>query len=168
MEVPHPLDTAPRGRVAKGAVMIAATRPHTTIPSARRHFRYAALAYALGFLLHNLDHFRRGIDVLTSEVLWLGSISGAVAIAAIALALVGHRLAPAIAVAHGFTQAVGVAAVHLLLAGGVYTDSLSAAGADIWSWGAVLVEIGTAFLFGAAGTMLLRRDARPATIMQQP
>lgn len=140
--------------------MIAAAVPRDSASAARRRLRYAALAYAAGFLLHTADHVRRGIDVLTPQVLWLGSLSGLVAIVTIVLALTGHRWSPALAVAHGFTQAVGVAAVHLLLAGGALSDSLPAAGADGWSWLAVLVEIGTAFWLGVAGAMALRRDAR--------
>ena len=122
----------------------------------------AALFYAAGFLAHNADHFRRGLDVLTPEVLWAGSVSGMVAVAAIALALLGHRLAPLVAVAHGFSQALGVAAVHLLPRWSAFSDSLADVGADGLSWAAVLAEIAGALAFGAAGAYVLRRGQRRA------
>jgi hypothetical protein len=64
-----------------------------------------------------------------------------VAVAAIALAFMGHRLAPLVAVAHGFSQALGVAAVHLLPRWSAFGDSFSDAWADVLSWAAVVVEI---------------------------
>jgi hypothetical protein len=125
-----------------------------------RVLRYAALFYAGGFLVHTADHLRRGLDVLTPEVFWAGTVSGVVAVAAIALALVGHRLAPLVAVAHGFSQALGVAAVHLPPTWSAFSDSLPDAGADALSWAAVLLEIAGALAFAAAGAYVLRRGAR--------
>jgi hypothetical protein len=120
--------------------------------------------YAVGFLLHTADHLRRGLEVLTPEVLWAGSISGVMAVAAIALALVGHPLAPLIAVAHGFSQALGVSAVHLLPRWSAFSDSLPDGGVDTLSWAAVLIEIAAAFAFGAACAYVLRRGARRAGV----
>jgi hypothetical protein len=128
-------------------------------PAADRLFRVAAVVYAAGFLVHTADHLRRGLDVVTAEVLWSGNISGAVAVTTIALALVGHRLAPTAAAAHGFSQALGVAAVRLLPRWSTFSDSLPDGGADVVSWVAVLAEIVGALAFGAAGAYLLRRGA---------
>lgn len=129
----------------------------TGAPRADRVLRYAALVYTAGFLAHNGDHVRRGLDVLTPEVFWAGTVSGMVAVAAITLALVGHRLAPLVAVAHGFSQALGVAAVHLLPRWGALSDSLPDGGVDALSWAAVLVEIAGALAFGAAGAYAFHR-----------
>jgi hypothetical protein len=126
---------------------------------AHRLLRYAALVYAVGFLLHTADHLRRGLDVLTPEVFWAGNVTGVVAVAAISMALAGHRLAPLIACAHGIAQGLGVAAVHLLPSWGAFSDSLPDGGADVLSWAAVLVEIAAAFAFGVAGAYILRRRA---------
>jgi hypothetical protein len=120
--------------------------------------RYAALAYGVGFLLHTADHLRRGIEAVTPQVLWMGNVASVIAIAAIALAIAGYRVAPAIAAVHGFTQAIGVAAVHLLPAWGAFSDSLPDGGADVLSWAAVLAEIVGALAFGVAGATLLRRS----------
>jgi hypothetical protein len=117
--------------------------------------RYTALVYAVAFLAHTADHFRRGLDVLTPEVLWLGTAGSAVAVLAIALALAGSPLAPLLAVVHGFSQALGVAAVHLLPSWGAFSDSLHH-GADVLSWTAVLAEISGALAFGVAGAYAFR------------
>jgi acetolactate synthase-1/2/3 large subunit len=53
---------------------------------ANRVLYYAALFYAAGFLFHNADHFRRGLDVLTPEVLLAGSAAGVAASLAATLA----------------------------------------------------------------------------------
>ena len=132
-------------------------------PRANRVLKYAALLYAAGFLLHNADHVRRGLDVLTPEVLGAGSASGVVAVGAIALALVGHPLAPLVAVAHGLSQGLGVAAVHLLPHWSTFSDSLPDGGADALSWVAVLVEIGSALGFGVAGAYVLARRQQRVT-----
>jgi hypothetical protein len=126
---------------------------------AGRALKYAALAYAVGLLLHAADHLRRGLDILTPQVFWAGGVTGAVAVAAIWMALAGHRLAPAIAFAHGITQGLGVAAVHLLPSWGAFSDSLPDGGADLVSWAAVLVEVVAALSVSAAGAYLLRRGA---------
>jgi hypothetical protein len=137
--------------------MISGTAGPTDALRAQRVLRFVAIFYAIGFLVHTADHFRRGLDVLTPEVLWAGSVSSAVAVAAIVLALLGHRLAPPVAVAAGFSQALGVAAVHLLPRWSALNDSLAAGGADGLSWAAVLIEIAGALAFGAAGAYALRR-----------
>ena len=137
--------------------MIDATRRETHAPRAGRLLRAVALGYAAGFLVHSVDHVRRGLDLLTPEVIWAGNASGVFAIVAIVLALVGHRLAPLLSVAHGFSQALGVAAVHLLPRWSAFSDSLAGGGADALSWVAVLIEIAGALAFGAAGAYALRR-----------
>jgi hypothetical protein len=142
---------------------------HTTaVLRADRVLKYAALIYAGGLLVHTADHLRRGLDVLTPEVFWAGNVSGVMAVVAIALALVGHRLAPLVAVAHGVTQGLGVAAVHLLPRWSAFSDSLLVGGADILSLAAVLTEIGTALAFAAAGIYVLRRGARRAVARGVP
>ncbi|SRR5712692_1537295 len=123
-----------------------------------RVLRHAAVFFLVGFLIHTGDHLRRGVEVLTPEVLWAGTVSGVLVIGAITLALVGHRLAPLVAVAAGFPLALGVAAVHLLPSWSAFSDSLPDGGADALSWAAVLAEIAGALAFGAAGAYLLRRD----------
>ena len=62
-----------------------------------------ALLFLVGFVLHTADHFRRGPDAVTGEVLWSGTASSILAIVAIVLALRHHGLAPYAAIAVGIT-----------------------------------------------------------------
>jgi hypothetical protein len=127
----------------------------TGAPRGTQALRYAAACYAAGFLLHTVDHLRRGLDVLTPEVLWAGNVSSLMAVAAIALAMIGHRVAPVVAIGVGFSQAIGVSAVHLLPTWGAFSDSLSSGSVDALSWLAVLSEIAGAAMFGATGVAVL-------------
>src|SRR5207302_6336020 len=114
-----------------------------TIPrQSRNRLRLAALLFLGGFLLHNADHFRRGLQVLTPEVLRAGTISGAVALVAIGMTLFKHPLAPAAALALGFSMAIGVSIVHLLPRWSALSDSLPDGNADPLTWVAVLCKIG--------------------------
>lgn len=138
-----------------------APRPAVQAARARRAhrlLRYTALVFAAGFLVHNGDHFRRGIDSLTPEVLWAGSVAAVLSMVAIALALGGSRLAPLVAVAVGFPLALGVSAVHLLPRWSAFSDALPGGTVDALSYAAVLFEIGGALALGLAGAYALRRD----------
>ena len=69
--------------------MINAPSRPGVVSAAPRILWYAALAYGVGFLIHTVDHLRRGIDAVTPQVLWMGKVSSMVAIAAVVLALAG-------------------------------------------------------------------------------
>lgn len=129
-------------------------------------FRWAAIFYATGTLLHTLDHLRRGTDVVTSQVLWAGSVSTPVVIVAILLALAGYRYAPVLAVGFGFPHAIGIAAVHLLPHWGVLSDSLTSHAGSPVSYVAVFAEIIGALCFAAAGLYVLlgEQRARPSIL----
>jgi hypothetical protein len=116
-----------------------------------------ALFFLVGWTLHTADHFRRGTDVVTGEVLWAGTASGILAIAAIVLALRHHHLAPYAAAAVGITG-FAIAAVHLLPSWGAFSDSLPDGRVDGFTWAAVLLEIVGALAFGAAGVFALRHQ----------
>ena len=118
--------------------------------------RWAAVLLAVGLLVHTADHLRRGLDEITTQVFWAGNVSTVLALAAITLVFAGHRRAAQLAVVVGLSQALGVAAVHLLPAWGVLSDSLADGGVDAISWVAVLAEIAGAAAFGAAGLFALK------------
>ncbi len=69
-----------------------------SIPTARgirryrddRLLRSAAVIFLVGFLLHNGDHARRGLAVLTPEVIWAGTAGAILSMAAIALVLLAR------------------------------------------------------------------------------
>jgi hypothetical protein len=129
--------------------------------SAQKWLRYAAVIYGAAFVIHTGDHLRRGFDVVSSQVVVLGSAAGVLQIAAIAMVLARHRLAPIMAVAVGFPDALGIASVHLLPHWSSLSDAFPSshgAGVTGFSWFAALAEILGALAFGAAGLNALRHE----------
>jgi hypothetical protein len=126
-----------------------------------RQLRLCALFYALGLALHTADHVRRGLDVITPQVLWAGNVSTAVGIAVVVLVIVGNRHAPFLAAVTGFPIALGVAMVHLVPAWGALSDSFEGArgtGVTALSWTVVLVEIVGALAMGIVGLRDVLRE----------
>ena len=121
--------------------------------------RYCALLYALGLALHTADHLRRGLDVVTPQVLWVGNISTALGITVAVLVILGHRHGPLLAATTGIPVALGVAAVHLLPKWSALSDPFVGArntGVTALSWTVVLVEIVGAVAMGVAGLAVVR------------
>ncbi|HEX4906343.1 MAG TPA: hypothetical protein VFU93_12885 [Acidimicrobiales bacterium] len=124
-----------------------------------RKLQTAALLYLGGLALHTADHLRRGFDAVTEHVFWAGNVSTAMGLAAVALILTSHRLAPAAAVAFGFPIAIGVAAVHLLPEWSTaLSDSFIDQSMSWMSWTVVAIEIVGALATGIVGWRLYRRD----------
>jgi hypothetical protein len=123
-----------------------------------RLLRSAALVFFVGFLLHNADHSRRGLSVLTPEVIWAGTAGAILSLGALVLIVMGHRLAPLAAAIAGFSMAVGVTAVHLLPHWSAFSDALPGSNVDVWTWLAVFAEVGGALALGLAGAYALRHD----------
>jgi CHASE2 domain-containing sensor protein len=135
-----------------------------TAPDKAGALRVAAVVYAAGLLLHTADHFRRGVDATSAQVVWLGSLGIVLGVAVITMALLRHPKAPLIAVGFGFAKALGVSAVHLLPGWfGPFSDSFLGADVDVLSWAAVLVEIGGALALGISGLVALRPRFRVQT-----
>jgi hypothetical protein len=134
------------------------------MPNDGRWLRYAALLYALGLVLHTADHFRRGTDVVTNQVLWAGNLSTLLGVATVALVLMGHRLAPWAAALTGLPVALGVASVHLLPEWSAFSDAFPGAhgtGVTAMSWTVVLIEIVGAFAMGIIGLSIVRKARGP-------
>jgi hypothetical protein len=128
---------------------------------AQKWLRYAAVLYGAVFLIHTGDHLRRGFDVVTTQVVVLGSAASIFQVAAIGLVLARHRLAPIVAFAVGFPDALGIASVHLLPHWSSLSDAFPGAhGAGVtgFSWFAGVAEIVGALAFGAAGANVLRQQ----------
>lgn len=123
-------------------------------PSLRR----AALLFAVGFVVHNADHARRGLDVITDQVVWGGTVVAMVAAAALTLVATRHPLAPFAAAAGGLAIAVGVSATHLLPDWGALSDSLPSGDVDALTWAAVLAEVVGAAVLGLTGLGIVRRQ----------
>jgi hypothetical protein len=117
--------------------------------------RYATIFYVAGWLMHNGDHWRRGLEGLTPQVQAVGAAMTVASLIAVTLILVRHRLASLVAMLAGFFVALGVAAVHLAPRWSVFSDAFPGGRVDAWSWIAVLVELVSAVAFGAAGAYTL-------------
>jgi hypothetical protein len=138
-----------------------------TVGSRRRAERllmYAAVFYGVAFVVHTGDHVRRGFSVETGQVLVLGSFTAVLQVVAIGAVLARHRLAPVVAVALGFPDAVGIAAVHLLPHWSAFSDAFPGShgtGVTAFSWFAASLEVLGALLFGIAGLYAVSADASP-------
>jgi hypothetical protein len=116
-----------------------------------RSLRRAGYAFALGFVAHNADHARRGVDAVTDHVVWGGTTVAVVAAVTLTLVFTGHRLAPIAAAAGGFGIAAGVSASHLAPRWSAFSDALPGGDVDGLTWVAVVSEIAAAAVLGLAG-----------------
>jgi hypothetical protein len=140
-----------------------ARRTDSKLSREYRLLQYATVLYSAGLLAHIADHLRRGIDVLTPQVLWAGNISTLAGLALIVAVFARSRLAPGAAVVFGFGAAFGVAAVHLLPHWSALSDAFPGshdAGVTAISWVVVLVEIVGSLAMGIAGVAVLRSSSR--------
>src|ERR1700722_5539246 len=123
--------------------------------STDRYLRWAAIAFAIGFGIHGLDHMRRGMSASPPFIMVGGMIQGLFVAVAVVMALTRHRRAPEAAIAVGFGSAVVFTYAHLLptfLPG--YQDSfisLPHINVTWFSWFSALTEIGTGIVFAIAG-----------------
>ena len=124
----------------------------TQQPSVSAKFlRTAAVAFAIGFSVHALDHFRRGLSSSPTRVIVAGTIQGIVAVAAIWMILKGRRGGTVMAIVTGFGSALLFTSGHLLPTS---LDSYIAprdAGVTWFSWLTAIAEIGTGLVLGFAG-----------------
>ncbi|HEX2089931.1 MAG TPA: hypothetical protein VHI54_08420 [Actinomycetota bacterium] len=116
-----------------------------------RALQFAALFFAVGAVLHNYDHLRRGTDTLSSELLWVGRAGIALSAALIVMALIRHRYAPHAAAIGGVVLAAGFVAAHWLPTWSVFSDSFVEGGASALSQVASMLEIVGALVFAATG-----------------
>ena len=120
--------------------------------------KYSALFYALGLAMHTADHLRRGLDVVTVQVQWVGNVSTVVGMTVAVLVIVGYRHGPMLAATTGIPVGIGVAAVHLLPKWSALSDAFVGAhntGVTALSWTVVLVEIVGATAMGIAGLLVV-------------
>jgi hypothetical protein len=123
--------------------------------------RGTAALYAVVWVIHTGDHLRRGTGAVTKEVLVAGSAAAVLQLVAIGAVFARHRLAPLLAVAIGFPDAIGIAAVHLLPHWSSFSDAFPGAhgtGVTAFSWAAAIAEIAGALAFGAAGAFVSSRQ----------
>jgi len=124
--------------------------------------RVAAVVFAVALLVHGADHLRRGMDVVTPEVFWLGNVQLVLSLVTLVLVFRGHRWAPAFAVGVGFASAAGFSAAHLLPHWSAFSDSFTgahhASGVTAFSWIAATFEIAAGLGLGITGLWALRSE----------
>ena len=133
--------------------------------------RWAAIAFAIGFGIHGLDHLRRGMSASPPFIMVGGMIQGLFVAVAVVVALTRHRRATEAAIAVGFGSAVVFSYAHLLptfLPG--YQDSfISPPHINVtwFSWFSALTEIGTGIVFAVAG-IRARRSIGESSVVRLP
>ena len=124
----------------------------------RRTLVWANVALLLAVAAHGVDHaFRQpgGLEALTAEVFGGGIAMGLATAGSLALAVLAHRLAAAVAVTAGPWIAVAVVASHFLPHWSAFSDSYAEVGADALSYAfAVLVVLAALAVAGAGAAQL--------------
>jgi len=119
-----------------------------------------AIAFAVGFGLHRIDHLRRGMAASPTAVMVGGIVQGVFVVDAVLLVLRHHRRAPEAAVAVGCASAALFVYAHLLPTFLPEFQGSFITGPRInvtwFSWLTAVAEIGTAVIFGFAGLRSLR------------
>ena len=129
---------------------------------AQRQLRWTAIALAVGFGLHAVDHVRRGMSAATMLVM-IGGATEAVSIAiAVVMVLARHKWAAQAAIVVGFGSALASTYGHLLptfLPG--FQDSfisLPHTGVTWFSWVSLAAAMAAGILFGLAGIRAARNS----------
>ncbi len=126
----------------------------------RPFLKWAAVAFAIGFSVHAVDHFRRGLATTPTRVVIVGTIQGLFAVLAVWMALKGSDKAPIAALVVGFGSALLFTSGHLLP---MSPDSYVAPplrNVTWFSWLSAFAEIGTRILFGIAGLRARLNESR--------
>jgi hypothetical protein len=129
-----------------------------------RRLTTAAIAFALGFGVHGIDHFRRGMAASPMAVMIGGTVQGIFVVAAVLLVLRHHSRAPEAAIVVGFGSAALFVYAHVLPTFlPAYQDSfVSGPRVNVtwFSWLTAVAEIGTGLILGFVGLQCLRSRSR--------
>ena len=138
---------------------------------AERYLRWAAIAFAVGFGIHGLDHFRRGMSASPHAVMIGGMIQGVFVVIAVVMALTGRDRAPGWAMAVGFGSAVLFTYAHILPNYFPPIQDSFVSGPRInvtwFSWFSAVAEIGTGIVFSIAGMRARRRSGVNSVVQLQ-
>jgi Na+/proline symporter len=134
--------------------------------SAEERLRRTAVVFMFAVAVHGADHVRRGVDVVTTQVLSAGTVQFLLAVVAVVLVYRRHPWAPVAAIAIGFASAIGFTAAHVLPHWSSFSDSFTgsrvAPNVTVLSWATAIFEIGADIAFGWVGVRALgtygRRD----------
>jgi hypothetical protein len=138
---------------------------------AGRYLRWAAIAFAIGFGIHALDHLRRGMSASPQAVMIGGMLQGVFVAAAVVLAITGRDRAPEWAMAVGFGSAVLFTYAHILPSYFPAFQDSFVSGPRInvtwYSWFSAAAEIGTGIVFAIAGMRARRRSGVGSVVQLQ-
>lgn len=125
------------------------------IEQPRGNLRWAAIAFAIGFGVHGLDHLRRGMSASPPFIMVGGMVQMVFVVLAIVMVLKHHARAPLAAIVVGFGSALVFTYAHLLptVFPGYQDSFISPPHINVtwFSWFSALTEIGTAVVFASAG-----------------
>jgi hypothetical protein len=121
--------------------------------------RWTALAFAVGFGIHGVDHVRRGMSAATTFVMIGGTVEALSVAIAVIMTLTRRAWAPQVAILVGFGSAIGSTYGHLLPTFWLgYQDSfisLPHVNVTSFSWLSLIAAMGTGIVFGFAGIQAL-------------
>ena len=136
---------------------------------AGRYLRWAAIAFAIGWGVHVVDHLRRGMSASPHAVMVGGMIQGVFVVIAIWMALTGRDRAPEWAMAVGFGSAVLFTYAHILPSYFPAFQDSFVSGPRInvtwFSWVSAVAEIGTGLVFAIVG-LRARRPSGVGSVVQ--
>ncbi len=121
-----------------------------------RALQVAALFFAVGAVLHNYDHFRRGSGSVSTELRWVGTAGIVLTALVILVVLIRHRFAPQAAAIGGSILALGFIAAHWLPTWSVLSDSFITGSAAGFSQAVSLLEIAGAVVVAVTGYSVFR------------
>jgi hypothetical protein len=133
---------------------------------AQEFLRWSAVALAIGFGTHAIDHVRRGMSAATMLVMIGGGTVALSIVVAVFMVLTRRAWAAQAAVLVGFGTALASTYGHLLptyFPG--FQDSFVSAphiGVTWYSWVSLAAAMVTGIIFGFAGIRVLRSQARLA------
>jgi hypothetical protein len=130
-----------------------------------RALRWSAVAFAIGFGIHGLDHQRRGMSASPMAVMIGGTIQGVLVVIAVAMVLTSRYRAPEAAIGIGFGSAALFTYAHVLPTfwSGFQDSFVSLPHTNVnwFSWLSAVAEVGTGIVFGVVGVRAVRdRGAR--------
>lgn len=136
---------------------------------ARRYLRWAAIAFAIGWGVHVVDHLRRGMSASPQAVMIGGMIQAVFVVIAVLMAFTGRDRAPQWAMAVGFGSAILFTYAHILPSYFPAIQDSFVSGPRInvtwFSWFSAVAEIGTGIVFAITG-MRARRPSGVNSVVQ--
>jgi hypothetical protein len=137
---------------------------------AQDFLRWTAVALAIGFGSHGIDHVRRGMAAASTVVMVGGGLEALSIAVAVTMVLTRRAWGPQAAVIVGFGTALASTYGHLLptIWPGYQDSFISLPHTNVtwFSWLSLMAAMGTGILFGFAGLRTLRAQSRCGTSVE--